>query len=97
MCNRMIPQPLRLSAPPLSQAQNTKRLPHAFGRSPGRGVFALADAGRVFLTGESSDRWHTGVGGGVWFAFLETANTITVAVARGDGRTALYLRAGFAY
>ena len=38
-----------------------------------------------------------GVGGGFWFAFLEPANTITVAVARGDDRTALYLRAGFAY
>ena len=28
------------------------------------GVFGLADAGRVFLDGESSDVWHTGFGGG---------------------------------
>ena len=61
------------------------------------GVFGLADVGRVFLEGESSDVWHTGVGGGFWFAFLEPANTITVALARGGGRTALYVRAGFAY
>jgi hypothetical protein len=61
------------------------------------GVFGLADAGRVFLDGESSDVWHTGVGGGLWFAFLDPANTFTVALARGDGRTALYLNAGFAY
>ena len=61
------------------------------------GVFGLADAGRVFLDGESSDVWHTGVGGGFWFAFLERAYTISVAVARGDHRTALYLRSGFAY
>ena len=74
------------------------RLGRFFALLPGDyGVFGLADVGRVFLEGESSDVWHTGVGGGFWFAFLEPANTITVALARGDGRTALYLRAGFAY
>jgi hypothetical protein len=61
------------------------------------GVFGLADVGRVFLDGESSDVWHTGVGGGLWFAFLDPANTFTVALARGDSRTALYVSAGFAY
>jgi hypothetical protein len=74
------------------------RLGRYFVLLPGDyGVFALADVGRVFLEGESSDVWHTGAGGGFWFAFLDPANTITVALARGDGRTALYLRAGFAY
>jgi len=61
------------------------------------GVLGLADVGRVYLEGESSDTWHTGVGGGLWFAFLDPANTITVTLARGDNRTALYLRAGFGY
>jgi hypothetical protein len=62
------------------------------------GVFALGDVGRVYLDGESSNKWHTGVGGGLWFAYLESANTISFAVARGDDdRTALYIRAGFAY
>lgn len=74
------------------------RLGRYFVLLPGDyGVFGLADVGRVFLEGESSDVWHTGVGGGLWFAFLEQANTMTVALARGDGRTAFYLRAGFAY
>jgi len=74
------------------------RLGQFFAVLPGDfGVFGLADAGRVFLDGESSDIWHTGFGGGFWFAFLEPANAITVALARGDGRTALYARAGFAY
>ena len=69
------------------------RLGRFFVLLPGDyGVFGLADVGRVFLEGESSD-----VGGGLWFAFLEPANTITVALARGDSRTALYVRAGFAY
>jgi len=26
----------------------------------------LADVGRVFVAGESSSKWHTGYGGGVW-------------------------------
>ena len=37
------------------------------------GVFGLADGGRVFLDGESSDRWHGAVGGGVWLAYLNRA------------------------
>ncbi|MEP7177225.1 MAG: hypothetical protein ABI860_11815, partial [Gemmatimonadales bacterium] len=61
------------------------------------GLLGIADVGRVYLEGESSDTWHAGVGGGIWFAFLERANTVTVSVVRGDQRTALYLRAGFAY
>jgi hypothetical protein len=74
------------------------RLGRFFAVLPGDfGVFGLADAGRVFLDGESSDVWHTGFGGGFWFAFLEPANAVTLALARGDGRTAFYLRAGFAY
>jgi len=61
------------------------------------GVLGFTDVGRVFLDGESSDVWHTGVGGGVWFSFLQRANTLTLAVARGDDRTAVYFRAGFGY
>ncbi|HKT60846.1 MAG TPA: BamA/TamA family outer membrane protein, partial [Gemmatimonadales bacterium] len=80
-------------------AELRARLGRYFLVLPGTfGVFALADVGRVYFDGESSDKWHTGVGGGVWFAYLEPANTFSFAVARGDDhRTALYIRAGFAY
>jgi hemolysin activation/secretion protein len=61
------------------------------------GVFALADAGRVWLDGESSRRWHAGYGGGLWFAYVDRANTVTVAVARSDEQTGLYVRAGFPF
>lgn len=61
------------------------------------GVFGLADVGRVYLDGESSDTWHSGVGGGVWFAFLDRANTVSASLVKGDDRTAFYLRAGFGY
>jgi hypothetical protein len=61
------------------------------------GIFGLADAGRVWLDGEDSDEWHEAYGGGLWFAFLNRDGTITASVARGEGRTAVYVRAGFAY
>ena len=61
------------------------------------GVFGIADAGRVWLEGESSDSWHSGFGGGLWFAFLDPANTVALSLVRGDNRTAFYLRAGFGY
>ncbi len=61
------------------------------------GLFGLADAGRVYLRGETSDRWHAAVGGGVWIAFLSPANTFTVGFARSVERTAVYARAGFLF
>lgn len=61
------------------------------------GGFGLADAGRVFLSGERSDVWHGTLGGGLWFAFLNRANTLVVTAARSRERTAIYIRAGFSY
>src|SRR2546428_4963541 len=50
------------------------------------GLFGLGDAGRVFLSGETSDRWHAGAGGGLWLAVLERADTGCVAAAdNGEG------------
>jgi hypothetical protein len=61
------------------------------------GVFGLADVGRVFYAGETSDRWHHGVGGGIWLAVLKPENTITLALARSEGVSRLYLRAGVGF
>lgn len=61
------------------------------------GVFGLADMGRVWLEGESSNTWHEAVGGGIWFGFLSRANTLSLAVAASDDRTAVYLQAGFGF
>lgn len=75
------------------------RLGRVFLLLPGHiGVFGLADVGRVFVEGEASDTWHTGVGGGMWLSFLRPGNTLSVAVTRSDDqRTAVYVAAGFAY
>lgn len=61
------------------------------------GVFGLADAGRVYVNGESSDKWHTGVGGGVWLSFYKPANTFSLAVATSEGRTRVYFQGGLSF
>ena len=50
-----------------------------------------------FFAGESSDRWHSAGGGGVWFSFVDRAFTLSMAVAKGAERTGLYFQAGFGY
>ncbi len=66
-------------------------LPGAFG------VFALVDAGRVFLSGETSTRWHAAGGGGIWFAFLDRANTVSLGAVRSREGLGVYARAGFPF
>ena len=61
------------------------------------GLLGLADAGRVWLAGESSDTWHHGFGGGLWFAPLARSNTVSAVVARSEGRTGFYFRGGFMF
>jgi hypothetical protein len=61
------------------------------------GVFGLGDAGRVWLAGETSDRWHGAAGGGLWIAFISRSNTLSVCGAHSVEGTRLYARAGFAF
>lgn len=61
------------------------------------GVFGLGDVGRVYLDGETSDTWHRAFGGGIWFAYLNRRNTLSVAIADSDERTGVYVRAGFMF
>jgi hypothetical protein len=57
----------------------------------------LADVGRVYLDGETSEVWHAGVGGGIWFAWLGGSKVVSLAVARGAERTTLNFRIGAAF
>src|SRR5262245_48747060 len=61
------------------------------------GVFGLGDIGRVFLEGESSDKWHTAWGGGFWFAVLSPTNAISVTATVSEERAKLYVQAGFGF
>jgi hypothetical protein len=61
------------------------------------GVFGLVDAGRVFFAGESSDKWHAAAGGGVSIAYLDREYTLSLAVASGEEKTAVYVQAGYGF
>lgn len=43
-----------------------------------QGIFAFADAGRVYQAGESSDELHSSLGGGIWLSFLGRGNVLYV-------------------
>jgi hypothetical protein len=61
------------------------------------GVQGFADTGRVYLEGESSDTWHNGYGGGLYFASPGRRNLFSFSLARSEGRNAFYLKAGFGF
>jgi hypothetical protein len=73
-------------------------LTNAFVEVPGRlGLLGFYDIGRVYLEGESSKRWHDGYGGGIFFVTPGRRNLVSLSAARSEGKTAYYLRAGFAF
>jgi hypothetical protein len=61
------------------------------------GILALADAGRVFMPDETSDRWHVGFGGGLWFSFRDDRNVVSVTAAHAEGATRIYLKGSLAF
>jgi hypothetical protein len=48
------------------------------------GAFALTDAGRVYLDGDSPGDWHTSTGGGLFFLTLDGTRALSVSYARGE-------------
>ena len=61
------------------------------------GLFGFVDTGRVFYAGESSNKWHTGYGGGIWVAPLLRQLTLSLAVAGSDEGTRIYFSLGMGY
>jgi len=65
------------------------------------GLTALADVGRVFVANESSSKWHTGYGGGLWLGIFASgqsfqfASAIKATVVHSDEGTSFYLLSGF--
>jgi hypothetical protein len=81
-----------------ASAELRVRLTDFFFVLPGEmGAFALGDVGRVYLAGEDSRKWHPAVGGGLWFSVLDRSRMLSLAVARSEERTGVYLWAGFAF
>lgn len=61
------------------------------------GVFGLADAGRVYSDFDTSDRWHTDAGGGVWYGVLNRAGVLALGAAKGREATRLYVGLGLGF
>jgi hypothetical protein len=65
---------------------------------PGQlGLMGFYDVGRVFLDGESSDRWHHGAGGGIFFTTPGRHSLMSVQVARSEGKSVVYVRGGLVF
>jgi hypothetical protein len=67
------------------------------------GIAGIADVGRVFVSGQSSSLWHSGVGGGLWVALFTTvpgaqiASSINLLVVRSDQGVSFYFSGGFGF
>ena len=61
------------------------------------GVSGIFDVGRVFASGESSDRWHTGVGGGIWAMLPDRSIGGTLSLVYSEKSLALYAGTAFRY
>jgi hemolysin activation/secretion protein len=60
------------------------------------GLIVATDAGRVWLDGERSGRWHTSAGGGLWASLVDRSTTFSIIAVNGE-RTMVYVRGGFTY
>ena len=61
------------------------------------GVMGFFDVGRVWLEGESSNRWHHGSGGGLFFTTPARHSIVSLQVGTSEGNTAFYLRTALAF
>jgi hypothetical protein len=58
------------------------------------GMNLFTDTGRVFLRGESSDKWHNSFGGGFWFSILERSINFSINFAKSPETFRVYLSFG---
>jgi hypothetical protein len=61
------------------------------------GVLGFVDTGRVWLDGEESRAWHTGLGGGLWYSFLNDRSVFSVGFAHSKEDDLVYLKGGFTF
>ena len=61
------------------------------------GVFGLFDVGRVWLTDETSDTWHTSYGGGVWISMFNYRNTFSAYVAHSKEDNIFHVGGAFTF
>jgi hypothetical protein len=72
------------------------RLSHITLILPGAwGLSGFGDVGRVWLSGETSDTWHTGVGGGIWLSMMSDRLAFSTGISHGPEENLIYFKGGF--
>ena len=61
------------------------------------GIVGFADAGRVWLEGESSDTWHAGYGGGIWLSLLNDRMCFSSGISHSKESNLFFVKGGFSY
>jgi hypothetical protein len=61
------------------------------------GVLGFVDAGRVWLKGEDSDKWHSGYGGGIWISLMNYRNTVSTGWAHSVEGNRFFFHGGFTF
>jgi hypothetical protein len=59
------------------------------------GLSLYGDAGRVFLTGETSKKIHTSLGGGIWFSFYRKAFILSIDAVKSKEKLMFYIGTKF--
>jgi hypothetical protein len=59
------------------------------------GLMGLADVGRVWVAGESSEKWHTGVGAGIFARVISTQLSGHALLVHGDEGNKFYVNIGY--
>jgi outer membrane protein assembly factor BamA len=61
------------------------------------GIYGYADAGKVFVDGESPGGWHKGAGFGAWVAIMNPATSIAFELGEQRGRSVVRVKTGLAF
>jgi hypothetical protein len=61
------------------------------------GIYGFADAGRVYLDGDSPGGWHTGAGVGVWLAIMNPGTSIAFELGDQRGRSVVRVKTGLTF
>jgi outer membrane protein assembly factor BamA len=58
------------------------------------GIYGFADAGRVYVAGDSPGGWHRNAGVGLWFGILNPSTALNLELGDRRGRSLLRIRTG---
>ena len=61
------------------------------------GISVFTETGRVFLSGEHSNRWHNVIGGGVWLSIIKPDYIVNFSLAHSEDKIAFYTTMGFMF